>query len=164
MASLFGAGGRHAATFASAFGTGAATFASASGARDATFAGVFGTGAATFAGVFGVTAATFACVFGVPAASFVGVPGVLATSFDGVFGSPAALASAGGAAAFVFLQIRCRTFIAFFFFGIKTGEHYYFCHFLSGFDILAPVVGSSSIPRAVIFLGSGVNVDSGFSS
>ena len=34
---------------------------------------------------------------------------------------------------------------------------------VSVFDISAPVVGSNSIPSGVIFLGSGVNVDSGLS-
>ena len=50
---------------------------------------------------------------------------------------------------------------------IKTSKHHYFwhfVHFLFGFDMSAPVVGSSSIPNGVIFLGSGVNVDSGLSS
>ena len=35
---------------------------------------------------------------------------------------------------------------------------------MSGLDKSAPVVGSSSIPNGVIFLGSGVKVDSGLSS
>ena len=39
-----------------------------------------------------------------------------------------------------------------------------FIYFLSALEISAPVVGSSSIPNGVIFLGSGVNVDSGLSS
>ena len=38
-----------------------------------------------------------------------------------------------------------------------------FIYFLSALEISAPVVGSSSIPNGVIFLGSGVNVDSGLS-
>ena len=37
-------------------------------------------------------------------------------------------------------------------------------HFLSVFEISAPVVGSSSIPNGVIFRGSGVKVDSGLSA
>ena len=37
-------------------------------------------------------------------------------------------------------------------------------YFLSFEDISAPVVGSSSIPNGVIFLGSGVKVDSGLSA
>ena len=40
----------------------------------------------------------------------------------------------------------------------------FFNHFLSLVDKSAPVVGSSSIPSGVIFLGNGVNVDSGLSS
>ena len=39
-----------------------------------------------------------------------------------------------------------------------------FVYFFSVLVISAPVVGSSSIPNGVIFLGSGVNVDSGLSS
>ena len=39
-----------------------------------------------------------------------------------------------------------------------------FIYFLSALEISAPVVGSSSIPNGVIFLGSGVNVESGLSS
>ena len=37
-------------------------------------------------------------------------------------------------------------------------------YFLPVSDKSAPVVGSSSIPSGVIFLGNGVNVDSGLSS
>ena len=37
-------------------------------------------------------------------------------------------------------------------------------YFLSLFEMSTPVVGSSSIPNGVIFLGNGVNVDSGLSS
>ena len=40
----------------------------------------------------------------------------------------------------------------------------FFIHFSLVLDKSAPVVGSSSIPNGVIFLGSGVNIDSGFSS
>ena len=38
-----------------------------------------------------------------------------------------------------------------------------FFYFLSVLDKSAAVVGSSSIPSGVIFLGSGVNTDSGLS-
>ncbi len=39
----------------------------------------------------------------------------------------------------------------------------YFVHFLSVLDKSTPVSGSSSMPSGVIFLGKGVNVDSGLS-
>ena len=40
----------------------------------------------------------------------------------------------------------------------------YFFYFLSELDKSAAVVGSSSIPSGVIFLGKGVKVESGLSS